>query len=109
MVAGAKMSADDQLVLETVSPFDEIIQVHVAELVNLLPAVIGPDKAQLGNQHLGLEDRRIVVQASGAGIAGISHQRRPYLTRHRHPRKAQVTDLVAGQPVILLLKLVAEV
>ena len=43
MIARAEVRADDQLVLETVRALDEVIQVHVSELVDLLAAVIGAE------------------------------------------------------------------
>src|SRR5439155_16044672 len=62
MVARAEMAGDNQFVLEPVGPLDEIIQVHVAELVNLLPAVSRPEEAQLRDQDLRLVRGREVVQ-----------------------------------------------
>src|SRR5262249_39339911 len=41
MIACAEVRADDQLVLEPVRTLDEIVEVHVAELVDLLAAVVG--------------------------------------------------------------------
>ena len=51
--------ADNQFVLKAVGSFNEVVQVHVAELVNLLPAVIRPDKTHLRYQDFGLINRRM--------------------------------------------------
>src|SRR5580704_14569002 len=62
VIARSQVSADDQLILKTIGSLQEVVQVHVAELVDLLPPMIGPDKAQLGDEDLGLVDRGIGVQ-----------------------------------------------
>src|SRR5262245_19967486 len=99
------MRADDELILEAVGALQKIIQVHVAELVNLLPEMIGPDEAQLGDEDLSLEDGRAAIQSRGAGVAGVSNERCPHFTRHRRSCQPQISDLLAGQPQVLLLQL----
>src|SRR2546430_644025 len=76
MVTRAEMATDDQLVLEAVRPLKEIVEVHVAELVDFLAAMVWADEAQLGNEHLGVEHGWKVVEAGGAGVAGVGEQRR---------------------------------
>src|SRR5437870_5295694 len=107
MIAGAEMGKDEQLVFESVRALDEIIQVHMAELVYLLAAVVRANKAHLGDQDLRLESGREVVQARGARIACIGEQRRADLAGHLRSREAQIANLVAGQALEFLLELVA--
>ena len=45
--------------------FDEIIQMHVPELVDLVAAVARADEAHLGDQDLRIEERRVVIEARG--------------------------------------------
>src|SRR5258708_2804316 len=47
MVARTEVAAHDQLVAELVGPLQEVVQVHVAELVDLFAAVVGADEAHL--------------------------------------------------------------
>src|SRR5207247_11195791 len=95
MVARAEVRADNQLVLEAVGPLDEVVEVHVAELVDLLAAVVGPDEAHFGDEDLGLVDRRVVVEAGRAGIAGVGDERHAHLPRYGHPGQPQTANAVA--------------
>src|SRR5438874_470877 len=45
VITGAEVRADNQLVLEPVRTLDEVVQVHVTELVDLLPPMVRPDEA----------------------------------------------------------------
>src|SRR5207302_2172980 len=47
MIARAEMTAHDQFVLEAVGPFDEVVQVHVTELVDLLTAMVRTNETHL--------------------------------------------------------------
>ena len=47
MVARAEVAGDDQLVLEPVAALHQVVEVHVAELVDLLLAMVGRDERQL--------------------------------------------------------------
>ena len=81
---------------------DEVVQVHVAELVDLLPAVVGRDEAHLRDQDLRLEDGRVGVEAGRAGVAGVGRAAAcALLARHLDAGQPQVADLVAGQAVVL--------
>src|SRR5438552_650907 len=81
MVARAQVAADQQLVVKTIGPLQEIVQVHVTELVDLLAAVVGTDETEFRDQDLRLEDRRIGVQARRARVAGVAQQRCSHLAR----------------------------
>ena len=83
MIARAEMAADDHLVMEAGGALDEIVEMHVAELVNFLPAMIGPNETQLHNQHLGFEDGWIAIETGRVGVTGVSHERGAHLPRHR--------------------------
>ena len=78
---------------------------HVAELVNLLAPMVGPDKTHLGYQDFGLIHRRMRVEAGRAGVADVGEERRAHFMRHRRAGQPQVADFLAGQPVVLLLEL----
>src|SRR5579883_1152437 len=98
------MRTDNYLVMETIGPLDVVIQVHVAEFVDLLAPVVGANEAQLGDEDLGLINRWISVHTSRIGIAGIGNQRGPDLACYRHARQTEIADLVSRQTVIFLLR-----
>src|SRR2546428_3585358 len=60
MIARAEVGENNQLVAETFRSLHDVVQVHVAELVDLLAAVIGPNEADLGDQDLRLVHRRVI-------------------------------------------------
>src|SRR6476660_7735390 len=64
VITRAEVSADNQLVLETICPFQEIIQVHMPEFVNLLTAMIWANEAHFGNEDLRLIHCREIIQSS---------------------------------------------
>src|SRR6516162_5042836 len=104
MVAGAEVRKNDQFVLKPVGPFDHVVQVHVAELVDLFPPVAWPDEADFGNEDFRLVDRRVSVQTGRAGIARVGQERGSHLASYRRAAQAQVANLLARQALILLLE-----
>ena len=63
VVAGAEVGDDDEFVVEEVGTVEEVVEVHVAELVDVFLAMVRRDEGQLANQDLGLVHHRVVVEA----------------------------------------------
>src|SRR5438874_2588820 len=99
MIARAEMGGDNELVLEPLLALQEIIQVHVAELVDLLAAMVGPNETHLGDEDFRLENWRIVIQSGGAGVARVRQKRGADLAGNLRAPQPQIADLVAGQPL----------
>jgi len=97
------MGQDDQFILETVCPLNEIIQVHVPKFVYLLAAVAGSDEAQFCYQDFRAVYIGTSIEASRARIAGVRKYRRSNLRGDGHTRELQVPKLVARQAVIFWL------
>src|SRR5438128_8197204 len=83
MIARAEVRKDDQLVAEALGALNYIIQMHMAELVDLFTAVVRANETHFGNQDLRVIQRRITVQAGRTGIARVGQKRRPHLLRDR--------------------------
>src|SRR5262245_66016188 len=82
VVPGAEVRRDDQFVLEPRGAFHEVVQVHVAELVNLVAAVARPDEAQLRDEDLRVEAGRAVVESRGRRVRSEEHTSELQSLRH---------------------------
>src|SRR4029077_3834835 len=71
MIARAEVRGDDQFVVEAVSALDQVVEVHMAELVDLVLAVPRRDERQLGNQYLRLEHRGACVESLRRAVAKV--------------------------------------
>ena len=60
---------------------DHVVEVHVAELVDLLLAVAGGHERHLQDQHLGLVHRRAVVEPFRRTVAEVGQPRDADLVR----------------------------
>ena len=56
---------NNSLVLEAISAVDNIVEVHVAELLDLVAAMIGAKETHLGDQNFRLVNCRIAVETFG--------------------------------------------
>ena len=63
MVARAQMRSDNEFILELIATIDKIVQVHVAEFVDLFFAVLGRNKRHFTDQHLGFVHDGAIVEA----------------------------------------------
>ena len=68
---------------------NKIVQMDVAELVNLILAMRGGDERQLGNQNLGFVHRRAAIQPGRGGVAQIGQQRHAHFVGHVRAAHAQ--------------------
>ena len=50
-VSGAEMRGDDHFILEPIAPLDQIVQMRMAEFVDLVFAMRRGDERQLGDQN----------------------------------------------------------
>ena len=64
MRSGTQVSQNDQLVLKLVGTLQNVIQMHVAELVNLFFAMFGTEKRHLCNQHFSCKCVRVRFKTS---------------------------------------------
>ena len=55
--------------------FEDVVEVGVAELVDFFLAVFGAVEGHLGDQDLGIVDRRVAVETDGGGVAEVTEQR----------------------------------
>ncbi len=104
VVPRAEVAGDDPLVMKPIAPLDEVVQVHVAVLVNLFLAVAGRDERHLRNQHLRLVHDRRVIESGRRAVAQVRYQRSPFFPRHLDAREPQVANLVARSAGELILQ-----
>ena len=67
------------------------------ELVDLFLAVPGSDECHFGDQDLGLEHGRAVVQPLGRAVADVGDARHAPFLSHFGAGQSQVANLVARQ------------
>src|SRR5262245_56590165 len=109
MVARAEMSANNEFVLKAIGTLQEVVQMHVAELVNLLASVLRSDKAKLRKQDLVLKGCRTVIKTRWAGVACVGNERRSHFLCHRCSGQAEFSDLIARQPKVFFFELEAAI
>ena len=100
VIARAEVDQHDQLILKPFGTLDEIIDVHVAEFVNFLSAVFGPEECHLGNEHAGIENLFTVINARWCGVPRVANQWVFDNFADFVPSKADVSDLVPGKSLI---------
>ena len=49
VISGTEVRHDDQLILELLSAFDNVVDMRVTELVNLLAPMFRPEECQFGD------------------------------------------------------------
>ena len=65
VTARAEMAQNDQFVLEFLRSFNDVVEMRVAEFVDLLFAMLGTEERQLGDQDLRLVHGRVSIQTVG--------------------------------------------
>ena len=75
MVARAEVGGNHQLIFEALAALDQVVEVHVAEFVDVLFAVVGRDKRQLANENFGFVHYRVVVEAGRGAVAEVRDPR----------------------------------
>ena len=103
----AEVRGDDQLVLEPIGARQEIIEMCVAELVDLVRQLGLADEGHLHDEHLGAVDVGEGVQSLRGGVAEIRDLRDADLGRDLDARQPQVADLLDRQARVLGLELLA--
>jgi hypothetical protein len=96
MVSRTEMSRDHEFVLKTVTSLYDVIQVHVAEFVNLVTTMIGRDESQLANQHLRFVHHGVIVQPAWRAIADVRQYWPTNFGANIRSREPQVSNLIAA-------------
>ena len=96
--AGAEVREDDEFVLEAVGAIEEVIEVHVPELVNLFAAVFRAEKSHFGDQDFAGEDVGMSIEAVRSGVAGEAQNWGERFGGDFGALQTQVTDLVTAEP-----------
>ena len=81
----------------SIAAFHEIIQVHVAMLMDFLLAVAGRDKRHLGDEDFGLVHVWVVIETAWRAISQIREQGDSYLVRDIDARQSQIPNLIPGE------------
>jgi hypothetical protein len=63
MRASTQMGQNDQFVLKLLCAFQNVVEMHVAELVDLFLAVLRSEKSHLRDQHFSLVNIRMGIQS----------------------------------------------
>src|SRR5262249_40794188 len=105
MVARAEVGKNNELISKKISSLDHVVQVHVSEFMNLLPAMAGPDEAHLRDQNLGLIDGRIAIQAGRTRVACITQRWLARFAGYHGARKPEIANPLTRQAVIFFLQL----
>ena len=74
-IARTEVGEDDEFVFELVGALQDVVQMSVAELVNLLLAMLRAVKGHLRDENLCFVNGGVVIQADGSGVAEITDQR----------------------------------
>lgn len=95
--AGAEVGEDDQFVLEAVGSIEEVVEVHVAELVNFFAAMFGPEEGHFGDEDFAGVDVGVSIEAWGSGIAGEADEGGEGFGSDFGALESQVADLVSAE------------
>ena len=67
------MARDDQLILESILPFTEVIDMHVAMLMDFLFPMFWGNKGHFRNECFRLKEDRVVVEAFWRGVPSVGN------------------------------------
>jgi len=81
--------------LKTVSPLDNVIQVHVPSFVDFLTPMSGCNKRHLANQYFGFVHGRTTVEAWWCAVPQVSNERCAHLIGNILPSQAKIAKLIA--------------
>lgn len=99
------MHGDYDFIMKLVGSFDDVIQMHVTELVDLFSTMLRPEKGEFCNQDLSFKDRRVVVESRRRGVARVTDERCSYFVSDVLARHSQVANFVAAERLVLQLQL----
>lgn len=107
--AGAEVSKDNQLIFEAVGTVEEVIEVHVAELMNFFAAVFGPEEGHFGDQQAGVVDIGVCIESLWGGVAGEADERAEEFRGNVDALEFEIANLVTGESVIFGSEFFADV
>ncbi len=96
------------MVLEPGLAIQQVVEMHVAELVNPLFAVAGRDKRHFEDQDIRLVHRGAGVEALGRTVAEIGQAGNPQFAGDLGAGQPQVADLLARKTLVFLAQLLAD-
>ncbi len=107
--AGGEVGRDDQLVVEPVLARHDVVQMNMAEFVDLVAQMPLLDECHFHDQRFGLVKNRILVQPQAVRVAQIRDFRGFDLVCDVGARVFQVLDLLSRQVEKFLLELLASI
>ena len=94
VVTRAEVGEQDQFVFEAVRSFENVVQMRVAELMNLLLTVLRAEERHFSNENLGSVHIGMRIQSRGRGVSQISDDRHANFVRHIFARQSQVANFL---------------